>query len=378
MKKTLFLFEIASIIFLFLFLINSCSDEPVTSGHYFSPEIQQQLENVLTTAMEYYNIPGGIAGVNIPGEGTWIKARGVSNIETGEILRQNQTFRIGSITKTFTTTVILQLVDEGRLILDDTLDRFVPSVPSGDKITIRQLCGNTSGLFNYSHDEKFAETLVKNNYIIHFTPQELIDIAISHEPLFSPGTGYSYSNTNFILQGMIIEQITGNDLEEEIKKRIITPLGLHNTTFPKDHYMTGDYSRGYIYEDMVNVKKLKDMTYIDPSMVWAAGAMISNIEDLFIWAKALGEGTLLSENTQKERLKWSPYSVDGPLKYGLGIYYVEDFIGHDGATIGYNTAMFYLPEKKATIVVLLNNETDLITALRVFARMAGVVLNSEK
>ena len=201
---------------------------------------------VVEQAMAENNIPGAIVGVWVPGEGTWIKAIGTADIETGRNIKITDKMRIASITKTFTATVILQLVDEWKLALNDTLDHFVPEVPNSDEITIRQLCDMTSGIFSIADDEGFDNTLA-NEPLKKWTHQELLDIALKHDPYFAPGEGGYYSDTNYSpLLGMIIEQVTGNTVENEIQTRIIEPLELLNTSFPTGPNMTGEYSRGYM------------------------------------------------------------------------------------------------------------------------------------
>lgn len=331
-------------------LLGACAQKAPS----FSPEVAQQMRQVVEEAMAEDNIPGAVVGVWVPGEGTWVKAIGKANIETGRDIESTDKFRIASITKTFTATVILQLVDEGKLSLDDTLNQFVPEVPDSDKITIRQLCNMTSGIFGISEDEGFYDTLV-NDPLKKWTHRELLDVALKHDPYFPPGEGWHYSDTNYTpLLGMIIEQVTGNKVEEEIQTRIVEPLGLKDTSLPEEPYMSGEYSHGYMLKD--DGGELVDITETDPSAPWTGGAMISNLDDLKVWAKALADGRLLSETAHEEQLTW----VDMPGmaaiggQYGLGISSVAGFLGHNGEILGYNSVMYYLPSRDATIIVLLN------------------------
>ncbi len=208
-------------------------------------------------------------------------------------------FQIGSVTKSFVGTVALQLVDEGRLGLDDRLSRYVDFVPGGENITVRQLLDMTSGLYSYLDDEAL-EAKVADNPLKKWSPEELVRTAIAHEPSFSPGEGWQYSNTNTILMGMIVEEVTGNDLEDEVRLRIIEPLGLENTSFPREPGIDPPYAQGYSYD--TDSGEFIEASDIDPSFFWAAGAMVSNLEDLRVWAEALGRGTLISEAMQRERL----------------------------------------------------------------------------
>ncbi len=170
---------------------------------------------------------------------------------------------------------------------------------------------------------------------------------------------------------MIVEMITGDTFEAALENRIFNPLNLRNTTFPvsNSNHMTGDYSHGYLDVDGA----LKDYTVSDHSIQWGAGGIISDLSDLSLWAGALGEGLLISEAMQEERLKWSPYSENGVFKYGLGIFYLGDFFGHDGGCIGFNAALFYLPTKRATFIVLLNQSNNYTGAITIFAGLANKV-----
>ncbi len=360
-----------AILTLVIFACSSCGTPS------FSQKTQQEVDKAVKEVMSKFDIPGAVVGVWVPGEGTWIKTKGEADLKTGQAMKLGDKFRIGSITKTFTTTVILELVDEGLLSLDDTLDKFVPSVPNGSDITIRQLCNNTSGLFNYGDDENLVATIEKDPRK-KWTPQELVDIAVSRGPYSAPGEELRYSNTNFILLGMIIEEVTGNKLRDEIRKRITEPLGLKNTSLPDSPKMTGEYSHGYGYMAEGD-EELEDFTtYLDPSLVWAAGAMISNLDDLKIWARALADGELLDKKTQKERLTWVDFPEgEGLAKYGLGIFYMGGFIGHDGRTPGYNCDMFYFPSKEATIIVMLNLSDESEPALGLFMKIAKIIFPKE-
>ena len=148
-------------------------------------------------------------------------------------MRPGDSFRIGSLTKTYVATVLLQLAEEGRLSLDDPVARFLPGlVPGGDKITIRQLLNQTSGLFDYEKDPRVLAPYLAGNLAHRWAPRKLVRIAVSHRPLFTPGTRYSYSNTNYILAGLIVEAATGSTLGRVLDRRLFTPLRLRHTAFP--------------------------------------------------------------------------------------------------------------------------------------------------
>jgi D-alanyl-D-alanine carboxypeptidase len=267
--------------------------------------------------------------------------------------------RIGSVSKSFTTTVILQLVDEGLISLDDTLDNFNTGIPNADQITVRQICNHTSGLYNYTSDSSLIHQLLTNP-LGFVSPQQLVQIAIDHGPIFAPGTQVQYNNTGFILQGIIIEQVTGNPLEREIQARILTPLQFTSTSLPLNSFLTGEFSRGYLFSDGERF----DFTTLNPSYSWAAGGLISNLIELKTWAKVLATGTLLTPATQQQRLTLvTPSPIPGPfqgpfVKYGLGLEALGPFLGHDGDIIGYNATTNYLPSQDATFVILVNRKPN--------------------
>ena len=159
---------------------------------------KKQIELTLDKTMNAYNIPGAVVGIMVPGKEDLVIRKGLADIETGGSVQTVDKFRIGSISKTFTATVILQLADEGLLSLDDTLDKYVTGIPDAGKITVRQLCNNTSGLANYGQSREVISTIEKEPHRV-WTPGELVDIAISMGPHLPPGEGWHYSNTNFIL-----------------------------------------------------------------------------------------------------------------------------------------------------------------------------------
>ena len=259
--------------------------------------------------------------------------------------------RIASITKTYIATVVLQLIEEGKLTLDTTLDRFAPYVPLADKITMRHLLNHTSGLFTYS-GETFTNTLMKDPATV-WTPRQLVDLGISQPATNAPGEKHSYSNTNYILLGIIIELLTGNKVENEVQKRILGPLGLSASSFPSTGTITipAPFGRGYW---PLEGGVLRDITEIDPSSHWTSGAIISNAVDLRTWGEALSQGKLLSRQMQRERLTWQQNPNDSKKYYGLGIMRYGEFLGHDGTMPGYESLVYYLPSRNATFVVLMN------------------------
>jgi D-alanyl-D-alanine carboxypeptidase len=340
-----------------------CMTNPATlsTQHAF----QQQLNPQLVAEIKALRIPGAVVFVDSRLSGPWTTTFGTSDLTTREAIKPEMHFRIGSITKTFVGTVILQLIDEGKLRLDDPLSKFQPEVPNGSNITIREVLNMTSGLFNYSEDGEFsrilnAELKGENPNRI-WTPDELLSIAFKHAPYFAPGKGFHYSNTNFILLGLIIQQLTGYSPQHEIQQRIFKPLGMSHSLIPNPNSpaIPMPYSQGYTFQTPVQPGQTIDptnATFINPSWAGTAGDAISTLGDLKIWIKALATGTLISPTLQKERLTFVPFGVTKPLtiKYGLAIFDDAGFIGHNGGLPGFQSFAVYNPTLQATVIVLTN------------------------
>ncbi|GHJ02941.1 D-alanyl-D-alanine carboxypeptidase [Streptomyces olivaceus] len=244
-------------------------------------------------------------------------AAGVADTASGERARPDQRFRIASNTKSFVSTVLLQLEGEQSLSLDDSVERWLPGVVrgngnSGENITVRQLLNHTSGIYDPTTEpEFFAPYLEDHDWDHVYTPREVISQAVRHEPLFAPGDGWSYSNTNYLLAGLVIEAVTDHPASTEIQRRILGPLGLKNTSFPlTDPDIHGTHLHGY---DLSG----RDVTRFSPSYDWTAGAMISTVDDLARFHRALFSGELLRP-AQQSALLTTVRFPDAPA-YGLGV-----------------------------------------------------------
>ncbi|MEO8664027.1 MAG: serine hydrolase domain-containing protein [Ignavibacteria bacterium] len=325
--------------------------------------LDQELTPVVNQWFEEIKIPGAIIGVFMNGYEPYRTAIGVSDLSTNAPIRLDDKMRIGSITKTFTGTVVLQLVDEGMISLSDKLSKYFPDFPNGDNITIDELGNMTSGIYNYSEDSTFGAALM-SNMTKAYTPMELVDLSKSHPPYFAPGTSFHYSNSNTVLLGLIIEKLTGNPLQAEIQNRILNRLGMKNSTFELNSNFPDPHSHGYMYLDSTSTAPT-DVTVADPSWGWAAGAMISTLEDVEKYAKPLATGELISKSSQEARLTWGkPFYPptgawrDEKLNYGFAIADFAGAIGHNGGIPGFNSFMGYYPEKDVTIIVLANMQDN--------------------
>lgn len=318
-----------------------------------TPEVNAQLDAAILAAMKQDSIPGVIVSVRSPNF-TYEKSFGVANKATGAPMQSDMVLRIGSVTKTFTVTAILQLVDQGLIGLDDPISKYVSGVPSGDQITLRQMAGMQSGLYNYTNDEATFQAALAADPLHSWSTQELLNIAFSHPNNFAPGTNFEYCNTNTVLLGVVIEKVTGKALPAALQQLITQPLALSRTALATDNLLPDPHAHGYTEQFQPGVQV--DATDWNPTWAGAAGAMYSAMEDLHIWASVLGTGTLLSPATQAARLQTVPFK-DGPpgSTYGLGIIDMSGWLGHGGNLPGYGSIVGYLPSGQATLVVLVNH-----------------------
>jgi D-alanyl-D-alanine carboxypeptidase len=317
------------------------------------PSMVRRLDAAINDARRSAAIPGAIVGLWQP-QGRYMRAVGVSDKVTGASMNVDFYSRIGSETKTFTVTALLQLADQGKVRLDDAIARYVDGVPQGDRITLRQLARMQSGLDSYSSSRAFQRMYMDDPYR-HFSPQELLGYAFAQPPLSSPGQAFHYSNTNTILLGLVVEKVSGQSLPDYIRDHIVTPLGLSHTSFPTTNAFPEPHAQGYTNWGADGAETTA--TDWDPSWVWAAGAMISTLEDLHIWSVAVATGKLLTPGMQRQRLE-TVDELDVPVRigYGLGISNFAGWIGHNGTLPGYETVAVYLPEHQSTLVILVNTD----------------------
>lgn len=317
--------------------------------------IVQRLDAAIDTVVSQASIPGAIVGIWGP-EGRYVQAVGVADKATGAPMRADFYSRIGSETKTFTVTGVLQLADQGKLGLDDPIAKYIDGVPLGDRITLRQLARMQSGLYNYSATPGFQQAFFADPRRA-FTPQELLGWAFAEPNVFPPGEGFQYSNTNTILLGLVVEKVGGQPLPDYIRDHILTPLSMGDTQFPTSSAFPEPHPQGYTEQTADGTQTTA--TDWDPSWGWAAGAMISTLEDLHTWAPALATGTLLTPQMQAQRLQTVNAAGYPPQDgYGLGIFNLGGWIGHNGSLPGYQTVAVYLPERHTTLVILINTDIE--------------------
>lgn len=324
-------------------------------------EKASKLQQLLEKSRNRQNIPGLVMYISTP-NGTWTQASGKAIVETGTPMEPSARFRIASITKTFVSVVVLQLAQEGKLQLDDTINKFLPKeilaqLPNSNQITIKQLLNHSSGLANYLTPEFYAET--RANPSSQWTAPVAIKYAYNLPPVGTPGQRFEYSDTNYILLELIVEKVTNSILTKEIRSRILTPLNMKDTFMEVRESIPGGFANGY---RKVNGSRT-NVTQLDEGNGLGDGGLISTAPDLAKFIHGLlAEAKLLSPESLKQMLTF--FKNDN---YGLGIASNKtkwgQLLGHNGVMTGFRAEMHYLPSRDVTIIVLGNNEYEEIYGL---------------
>lgn len=321
-------------------------------------DVQSQLQTVLDSAREEFGFPGVQAGVWID-DGAWIGVSGKAGPDEQRPPQRDDHTRIGSITKTFTVTALLQLVEQGKVSLDDTIDKYVSDMQNGSTATLADLAQMTSGIPNYTESTDFTDKYFADTSAV-WQPQKLVDVVKGDKPMFKAGDEMYYSNTNLVLLGMVIEQVTGQSMSEMLTEGIFKPLGLEQTTFPGTSAEIASPHLSGITEQGDPEGEVKNATDWNPSWGFTAGEMISTLDDLRAWGVALGTGEgVLDSETQQLRIK--SLTTDVPpntaeRSYGLGFGRDNGWIGHTGELPGFNSAVWYHPDSNSTVVVMVNSD----------------------
>lgn len=323
------------------------------------PQVQAAIAAAVNQERTIYGgvtpVPAVLIGVWDGAGGHYIHAFGEADLATHRPLTPQDHFRIGSNTKTFVISVLLQLVDEGKLSLDDPLSKFAlgVTVPNAAHITVRQLCEMRSGLFEAYDTPEFDKMQVKPDTV--FDPRTMIGWAVKQKPYFPPGTGYRYTNTNYLLLGLIIEKVSGHSVAEQISTRLLKPFSLVQTSYPDNQTMPGPWAHGY---GLNSKRGWEDVSGTIPvSLMGAAGAMVSDMHDMQRWVKLYVTGKTNGAATQRARMACIPIGT-GNLAFGLGIGCSAGWYGYAGGLPGYNTANYYFPKQDITIVAWVTLQQD--------------------
>ncbi len=335
-----------------------CLGAPADAATAATPraKLQRALDRVVAAGA-----PGAVALVR-DGDRTIRVSSGLGRLAPKTPSRVAHPTRIGGMTKSYVATVVLQLVDEGRIGLGDALSTWLPgAIVNGDAITVRQLLNHTSGIYSYDQDDSVFAPYLQGDLTKPFDPVTGVTIAREHGPLSAPGTQLSYSNTNYVLLAMIVEAATGNDIATELSRRIVAPLGLRRTTYPSSSRIRGAHIHGYFAPG----GSLLDITPLAPSLLGAAGALVSDAADVATFYRALLSGRLLSAAGLVAMQSIDPVATGGIADagilgggWGLGLLR-ERFAcgtawGHDSETPGFMTAAWSSTGGARQVVVFVN------------------------
>lgn len=348
------------------------------------PEHADAIRAAITTVMTDEGIPGAVVHLGLPGYEPFVEPFGVSDKANDTAMTRDTHFRIGSITKTFVGTVVLQLVDEGMVSLEDPLTVWAFPVPNADRITVRNLLNMTSGLQNYTETEAFAAAM-QADPTQAISPDEAIAMA-GDTSLSEPGEVFHYNNTNFVILGRIAEIVTGEPLQDLLQARVFDMVPMPNTGLGLDATMPEPFAHGYgnanpeVPEDLAGDMATPvatpiapvaspvsetdtpdedghyDTTAFNPAWAWAAGSAWSTVDDLAAWLPVLVSGQMLSAEMAAARVEWVPFDPASPEYggYGLALLNLGGLIGHNGQIPGYSSIAVMEPQSGLTAVVLTN------------------------
>lgn len=369
-------------------ILAACASSPATTTAPTTPSVSRpaapegelpadlvaKLQQTVDDTMAEYDVPGAAVGVWIPGEGSWTAVAGLADVEAKTPVTPEMQWPIRSITKSYTVTLILQLVDEGVISLDDTIDQYVDGVTDGDTITLRELADMSSGNADYFTDDFVQDFFVDDPDRI-FTLDELNGYILGQPAQFEPGAEKVYTNANTNLLGKVVEVATGEAFSDVIAERILEPLGQTGTRYITDvSTWTEPHPLGYVPSDTGG---RWDGQNPNLSALGPAGSMITSLDDARVWGETLATGALLTPETQSEREEGAPLDAGPPYgEYALGMGQTDGWWGHNGEGLGFTAALFHDPETGATIAVffnLSNYEPKAHPADQLFRRLAAVL-----
>lgn len=331
-----------------LVLLAGCA--PVSDCRVFDEICTTQLQAMLEQGVEDLDLIGAAMGLaDAEQDQLWAGAAGLADTASSQAWTPGRAFYVGSVTKTFTTALVLQLQDEGLLGLEDPVEDWVPGYYDGVGLTLRHLLSHTSGIVSYNYVGSFDDSLP-------WTPQELVGWAVAHEPAlrFSPGSAWEYSNTNFVLLGLVVEAATGRSYEDQVAARLTEPLGLADTYVA----LSGNQDEALV--SCYDVDGVDITGSMDPSMGWAAGAIVSTPADLARWGAALYGGDLVSDAMLTEMTTQVVLTDGTVVEHGLGTFVetdgVDTLVGHSGGFQGYQTYLYYWQADPLALAVMSNQQ----------------------
>jgi D-alanyl-D-alanine carboxypeptidase len=323
------------------------------------PDQSAQIDR-LAAAVLGNGITGAIVSVADPAHGTHLKAYGTADT-AGTPMTVDMHYRIASVTKTFTAQAVLELAGRGKLALDDPLARFVPDIPHGATITVRDLLGLRGGVYDFATDPDVLARYLAEPTMPGWRPDDALKVIRAHpEKARTPNTNTVYSNSEYLLLGYVIERASGQTAPNYLTG-LIERMGLPATSFPTDVALPTPFTRGYLApgEPPSAAASPRDVTASNPLVPWAAGALVSTVADMTRYAPMVAGGAGLPPEIAAQRQSWTPMTAEGiPVQYGLGVRKVGEWIGHEGTMLGYSNMVYHRPATGTTVVVMVNAVTQ--------------------
>lgn len=333
-----------------LFLASCRGTHPKEQPGLFSPEVSGQLDSQLANLLKEDNLPSVEVEIQVPGKGQYSFVKGMADLSSGAVRVHNQPFRIASITKPFAATAILILVDRGQLNKTDTISKWYPKFPNAGSITIDDLLRMRSGIPAPNDDEVLARVYSNPLAPAPSFDEEMASYAKLKSQFKPPDSAGVYTDFNYDILAAIAQKVTGKDIGTLITENVITPLKLAHTSYPVDDEVPGGL-HGYGWNPSAN--KFDDKTLFNPPLAGAAGAVISNAEDLGDFSRALCHGQLLKPSTFKAQMEGKLLEGTNAI-YGEGIATGPGVCGHSGTINGYSSDMYYFEKSNATLVISVN------------------------
>lgn len=357
---------------LLVYLAGCAGNGDETTSTALSTATVQALDTTVDTELGAANLPSAVVGIWIGGKPAYLATRGPDQLGYPSPRSVDAPFRIASITKTFTGTSILLLVDDGKLKLTDPLSTWYPDFPNATKIRVVDLLRMRSGI-----PDSIGEAFVAEYYANPLTTLGAEDMiaraaATPIAQFAAPDTATVYTNVNFALLERIVEKASGANIRSFLQVRIFGPLGMNHTVYPTGPVLASPL-HGYSFEPATGT--FADRTLLNPAPAGGAGAIVSTLDDLQKYARTLCGGGLLKPDTQTRRLVTTAFEGETALVgYGLGVARIGRFCGHNGTIFGFSSEMWYLPERDAVIVVNVNrlDLDDQSRSVELFAKVAKV------
>ena len=332
-----------------------------------------ELTNLLISKLNQLEIPGMQVAIKINGELHNYNIGTIDYKRTKKVSEEN-VYKIGSVTKIFTATLVLKLAEEGYFDLEDTVDKWFPNVMNSETITIRSLLNHTSGVYNYTENFSFQCKVLLNSKRV-WTEKELYKYIIKGKPVFKPGEEHRYSNSNYVLLGLICEKVTGKEYEELLHEKIIDYVNLENTCILPSENIPEKLVEGYDRDVIpLGINKIKTSNTSWSSMAYSAGSIVSNCNDLIKFFSYLLSESIISNKYLEEMMDFidcTDEDIFVQTGYGLGLrrFEIEDniLIGHTGTIPGYGGLLMYNIGRDYSVAVLANisylDQIDILTEI---------------